>query len=460
MKESQVRYQKSMEHHYLVVSQEGQLREDYQLRMVLENRIAGLLSLEVKQREGRKELYYDVSSLQPLTRIYDRRELSGEEIRRIFTGILDALGGLHEYMLEEGNVVLDPEYIFTDPEEGKIHLLFLPGSGTEEGDDPLLQPAEFLMEHADHRDPQAAMCAYRIYQTIRKGNYVTKDLRKALEGEATGSGAVTERIPKVSVDPEKEWFAEPADLRRENERMPLSEEDLFGRSEAELHPQSENRGNAGGGSGKAACIAAAGLILVGILVCSGAIPGVYPDKAGKLVAFAFILAGAAVILLQHRKAKKGGNMTEADPLEAAFADMAPRELSSREFPARELPMAVPVRAAEKEAEENYGKTVFVGAVDVPVENVLVEAGKKKEYRIGHFPYTIGKRKECVDLALTDRTVSRIHARILWKDGHAYLQDCHSTNGTYLNGVQLEAEETVMLEREDEICIGKVKFSYL
>ncbi len=460
MKESQVRYQKSMEHHYLVVSQEGQLREDYQLRMVLENRIAGLLSLEVKQREGRKELYYDVSSLQPLTRIYDRRELSGEEIRRIFMGILDALGGLHEYMLEEGNVVLDPEYIFTDPEEGKIHLLFLPGSGSEEGDDPLLQPAEFLMEHADHRDPQAAMCAYRIYQTIRKGNYVTKDLRRVLEREPAESGAVTERIPEVFADPEKEPFAKPEEQWQNEEKMPLSEEDLFGHRETDMLPQPENAGKTKERSVKLSYIPATILMLVGVLVCSGAIPGVYPDKAGKLVAFAFILAGAAVILLQRRKAKKGKGMTEADPLEAAFADMAPREFSSREFPVRELPMAVPVRAAEKEAEENYGKTVFVGAVDVPVENVLVEAGKKKEYRIGHFPYTIGKRKECVDLALTDRTVSRIHARILWKDGHAYLQDCHSTNGTYLNGVQLEAEETVMLEREDEICIGKVKFSYL
>ena len=78
----------------------------------------------------------------------------------------------------------------------------------------------------------------------------------------------------------------------------------------------------------------------------------------------------------------------------------------------------------------------------------------------HFPFTIGKMRDCVDLALSDRSVSRIHARVLMKDGHAYLQDCHSTNGTYLNGVQLEVEETVMLEREDEIEIGKVKFRYL
>jgi len=90
----------------------------------------------------------------------------------------------------------------------------------------------------------------------------------------------------------------------------------------------------------------------------------------------------------------------------------------------------------------------------------VEKGKKKEYPIDHFPYTIGKRKDCVDLALTDRSVSRIHARIVQKNGRAYLQDCRSTNGTYLNGVQLEPEESVMLEREDEIEIGKVKFSYL
>ena len=112
----QISYRKKTEHYYLIVSAEQDTEEDYQFRMVLENRIRGLIPLEVKCREGRKDLYYDVSSLQPLTRIYDRRELSAADIRKIMYGVTDVLGEMQEYMLDEDSAVLDPAYIFTDME--------------------------------------------------------------------------------------------------------------------------------------------------------------------------------------------------------------------------------------------------------------------------------------------------------------------------------------------------------
>ena len=89
----------------------------------------------------------------------------------------------------------------------------------------------------------------------------------------------------------------------------------------------------------------------------------------------------------------------------------------------------------------------------------MEKGKNRSIVIKKFPFTIGKVKGRVDLALSDPSVSSIHARILMDEGRAYLQDCHSTNGTYLNGVPLEAEEKVLLEKDDEIGIGKLRFSY-
>ena len=116
--------------------------------------------------------------------------------------------------------------------------------------------------------------------------------------------------------------------------------------------------------------------------------------------------------------------------------------------------------AEQPSKEDYGKTVFIGETDRPAENVLVEKGRGQRYPMERFPFTIGKVKNRVDLPLNDNSVSRIHARILMQNGRAYLQDCHSTNGTFINGIQLEAEEQVLLEKEDEIRIGRVRFSYL
>ena len=140
MHDLQISYRKNLEHYYLVVSAEQDTEEDYQLRMVLENRIRGLLPLEVRCREGRKDLYYDVSSLQPLTRIYDRRELSGADIRKIMYGIMDVLGEMQDYMLDGDSAVLDPASIFSDMENGTICLMFLPKREreTEEEEDPML----------------------------------------------------------------------------------------------------------------------------------------------------------------------------------------------------------------------------------------------------------------------------------------------------------------------------------
>lgn len=447
----QVRYRKSMDRYYLVVEPEKEAEENYQLRMLLENRIPGLLPLEVKLREGKKELHYDVSSMQPLSRVYDRRELNGEEIRRIFFGILDAISGMRDYLLDEEGVVLDPAYIFTDMESGTIRLLFLPFGYDKAEEDPMLQPAEFLMEHADHRDPQAALCAYRIYQTIRKGNYVAADLRRALEEETQKETPATGRLPQI---PPEAVYTPPAEIPKDRTDAGHFERDLPA-------PATKTPAEAGKTTGaeqaskKLPLLLAAAMILCGGVVIGGVLPGVHPDAAGKLVIVAAMAAGVAVLLSSRFRGKR----TEApeadwDRIAEAFADMEPQPDEMTEFAAMDRTGAV------APGEEEYGKTVFAGAMDVKAENILYDMGKKKEYRMEHFPFTIGKMRDCVDLALSDRSVSRIHARILLKDGRAYLQDCHSTNGTYLNGVQLEVEETVMLEREDEIEIGKVKFRYL
>ena len=447
----QVRYRKSMDRYYLVVEPEKEAEENYQLRMLLENRIPGLLPLEVKLREGKKELHYDVSSMQPLSRVYDRRELNGEEIRRIFFGILDAISGMRDYLMDEEGVVLDPTYIFTDMESGTIRLLFLPFGYDKAEEDPMLQPAEFLMEHADHRDPQAALCAYRIYQTIRKGNYVAADLRRALEEEAQKETPATGRLPQI---PPEAVYAPPAEIPKDRTDAGRFERDL-------PTPVTKTPAEAGKTAGaeqaskKLPLLLAAAMILCGGAVIGGVLPGVHPDAAGKLVIVAAMAAGVAVLLLSRfRRKRTEASEADRDRIAEAFADMEPQPDEMTEFAAMDR------TEAAAPGEEEYGKTVFAGAMDVKAENILYDMGKKKEYRMEHFPFTIGKMRDCVDLALSDRSVSRIHARVLMKDGHAYLQDCHSTNGTYLNGVQLEVEETVMLEREDEIEIGKVKFRYL
>ena len=73
------------------------------------------------------------------------------------------------------------------------------------------------------------------------------------------------------------------------------------------------------------------------------------------------------------------------------------------------------------------------------------------------PLTIGKMEGCVDMILTDPSISRMHCRIEGNNGRASIRDLGSTNGTFKNGLRLRQQESVFIDEGDEIRIGRVCF---
>jgi len=68
----------------------------------------------------------------------------------------------------------------------------------------------------------------------------------------------------------------------------------------------------------------------------------------------------------------------------------------------------------------------------------------------HRNLTIGRGPEC-DIVLDDRQVSRLHARVLWRDDHYEVEDLGSKNGTHLNGREVVVSQP--LHDGDEIQIA-------
>lgn len=50
----------------------------------------------------------------------------------------------------------------------------------------------------------------------------------------------------------------------------------------------------------------------------------------------------------------------------------------------------------------------------------------------HRTLTIGRGSDC-DIVLDDRQISRLHARVVWREDHYEIEDLGSKNGTHLNG---------------------------
>lgn len=62
------------------------------------------------------------------------------------------------------------------------------------------------------------------------------------------------------------------------------------------------------------------------------------------------------------------------------------------------------------------------------------------------------REEGLDISLQDPEASRRHARISWQAGQYIIEDMGSTNGTFVNGVQITSPQ--ILNAGDSVGIGQ------
>jgi hypothetical protein len=83
----------------------------------------------------------------------------------------------------------------------------------------------------------------------------------------------------------------------------------------------------------------------------------------------------------------------------------------------------------------------------------LEAGERFDLIGG---LSIGRSAEA-DVRIEDRYASGVHARIFSRDGHTYLEDMNSTNGTLLNDATLNGEAELI--DGDVVRIGDTEFRY-
>ena len=67
------------------------------------------------------------------------------------------------------------------------------------------------------------------------------------------------------------------------------------------------------------------------------------------------------------------------------------------------------------------------------------------------------RSADADVRIEDRYASQIHLRIYPQGGSYYVEDMNSTNGTFLNGSQLDG--TAELQHLDRIQVGDTEFRF-
>ena len=167
MEELQVEYKRDMQSSYLVIRTEEIPENTYRILMLLNNRIEGLLEMELRSIDDKNVYYYEISSRQSFACLYEKRTLTCAELRNFIRNLISIINRGKEYLLEEDDFVIRPEYIYMSPPACELSLCYLPGY-RHSMRNQLSELFEVLMNKVNYKEERAVLLIYALYMASRE----------------------------------------------------------------------------------------------------------------------------------------------------------------------------------------------------------------------------------------------------------------------------------------------------
>lgn len=404
-------YKRSMSDNYMVIPGAGlHTEENYQIRMLLENQVPGLLPCKMQKINGEEFFYYEITGCQSLQNLFEKRKFGYGELEELFLGVFRIMEKLDEYLLNRDYLILQPSCIFQNKGDNRYCFVWIPSAhGNIEME--FRQLTEYLLPKIDHRDKQAVTLGYGVYKESMEANLKMDFLKEHMNTRA-----------EEYEEEEKSY-----DVEAQQERQKILD-DFYKEEEEETE---------------------------GIL--------------GKLWPVLVIVMGAMIFLLVRNWWKHSsiylliGTLGIIGILGGAWCWYSFwRKKQEEKNPSSTLDVCEEnEEVLVQEPEQETGTTVLLQKIRMPwVYLEELEGEKPKKFALEKEITIIGKWRENVDICLEIPTVSRMHGKIIHREGKDFLIDLNSRNGTMLNEVWINPEEEYELKNGDILVFAQKKFRYV
>lgn len=434
-----IEYYREINHNYLILSMSDEERPDaFQSRMLTEQKWRHLALCTERVINGRKMYYYVINSIISLTNYFSARKMKKEDMILLLDQLEETEKELSDYLMDEDNILLDPEYIFFDMEKNEYRFIFYPiikGKDKTAGE-CMTALLDFMLERADDSDGQVPDFIYGIYEKATQENFVLAEVfgeSSAGKGDGPQGEVANEDSDKADI------------CHGYDEEIEMSED--------EGEPAEETGHPCKGylAAGIAALASLMGPVCIYFMYeLTSKEKMILSGAAGAIVFTAVCFTG-----LYFRSAKCG-------PQKAKDDDADLRKKGNRKIydESAEYEALAPLETKNSERKTaDIGKTEFFQPVKELNQYKLYASDRKNRQHIAldKLPCTIGKQAECVDRCINGKGVSRIHARVDHNGSCFTVTDLNSTNGTYVNGVPLGPNEMMELSVGDEVRFGDLNY---
>lgn len=164
--------------------------DNYEMNMILNNKIDHVLPVSVKRINGEVKLYYDISDMKVFAEYIKTNKVGFEQIKRFLKNISELSKCLENYLLNINHIIIDENCIFINERKKYVEFLYNP---FEERDftEGLKGILSLVLPYINHDDQMTVFLAYGFMEEL-DGDLVTSgnimDIVERIEEEIRGKG--------------------------------------------------------------------------------------------------------------------------------------------------------------------------------------------------------------------------------------------------------------------------------
>lgn len=492
---------------FLTVSGLSLSEEEYTLQMILHDPIPGTLRTETFIRDGLLTLRYDITACGSLKSRYENVPVRAGDLRLILSCIRDVSVRISQHLLDQEDLLLDPEYMYFGQDSDELLICFIPHLSLS-GRTYCTSFAEYLIRRVDHRDAEASALAYSFYDMAASQDPILQDvLTRLLSGSPDMPGRRTESSgrppqdasvrdlhsqyeqdrsayrqkitqtgmqaapPEQTIPQDRKQTPPPRQkIPQDRKRTPPPEQKISQDRKRTPPPQQHTARKK-----NSSCRSVVLLVLAAAAACAVCTVFFHLDGV-QIGGFGFLSTAVIWLIIQQRQHSSGDihnvwTDEEEDQDDDAFYQSLLKEVyaqdqpSSAAFPGAGEKAYDPAHRAS--ARQEYDPPYRAAAIRQEYDPPYQAASARQEY--GRSPCLISLKpqlspdipltSDCVvigtspdrcSIVLPADTVSRTHARIDRRNGEYFVTDLFSTNGTTVDGRRLEPGRCVSLKDGSEI----------
>ncbi len=170
-----IRINNELDYTELVIEEVCEFQEDYQLAMIRENQIPGLLKVQGWGVDQKSQYSYDISGLPSMKERFEKEPITEKNLRVFLGQLFAVLEEMRKYMLDINRIVLDPMYIFL--RDADYQFCYLP-SQESKLTITFHGLTEYFIKAVDYGDTKCVVMACELHKVTMEERYNLRELLK------------------------------------------------------------------------------------------------------------------------------------------------------------------------------------------------------------------------------------------------------------------------------------------